>query len=148
MTTLVRVAFRHGDDRAFSRVVTFFRGGDSAHCEAAHAWSGSEHECVSSSFVDGGLRPKKLDLPKEKWRIYEVPAAEHPLEYIKRRSVNGRIKYDVWGLLGVLWPRLGHSVNREFCVETCGAIIGLQEPHLFDLRTLENVCQLIGRRVQ
>lgn len=144
----VRVAFRYGDGRLFPIAVTALRGGDSAHCEVAHSWDGMQHECVSSSFMDGGLRAKSIFMPPEKWRIYELEAAEHPLAYLERRAAGGRIKYDVRGLFGILSPRVGHSLNREFCVETCGAITGLEEAHLFDLRTFEEVCKLIGRRIQ
>lgn len=148
MSTLVRACFRYDDPRLFPRVVVGLRGGDSAHCEVAHAWRGQEHDCVSSSFMDGGLRPKTIVMPAEKWRIYELQAREHPLEYLARRTINGRVRYDVRGLFGILSPRVGHSLNREFCVETCGAIAGLEQPHLFDLRTFEQVCMLLGNRVQ
>jgi hypothetical protein len=52
------------------------------------------------------------------------------------------------GLLGILWPILGHRTRRWFCSEAVADMLGLPEPQLFDLRTLESVCALIGRRVQ
>lgn len=142
---IIRIAFRRDDPRLFARVVCLLRGGDSAHCEAAHAWDGALHECVSASWLDGGVRGKAIDMPAEKWRIYEVPAAIHPAEYLRVHDGDG---YDVLGLLGILWPRLGHSARRRFCSEACAEMLGLPMPHLFDLRTLESVCAFIGRRVQ
>lgn len=143
--TKIRAAFRYNDTRVFPRVVTLLRGGDSAHCEIAHAWAGQRHECVSSSFLDGGMRGKSIDMPAAKWRIYELQAFLHPLDYLREFDDAG---YDVLGLLGILLPPLGHSPRRRFCSEVGAEIVGLQQPHLFDLRTFESVCALLGSRVQ
>lgn len=142
---LIRAAFRYGDRRPFSRAVTFLRGGDSAHCEVAWAWDGELHRCVSASFLDGGVRAKDIAMLASKWRIYELPAAIDPQLWHERHAGAG---YDVLGLLGILWPRLGHGRRRWFCSEVLADVLGLQQPQLFDLRTLESVCALIGRRVQ
>lgn len=142
---LVRAAFRYGDGRVFSRAVTFLRGGDSAHCEVAWAWSGQTHSCVSASFVDGGVRRKDIEMPPEKWRIYEVPAAIDPQLWYERHAGAG---YDALGLLGILWPRLGHGRRRWFCSEVLADVLGLRQPQLFDLRTAESMCALLGERVQ
>ena len=142
---LVRAAFRYRDRRAFARVVTSLRGGDSAHCEVAWAWDGALHRCVSSSWLDGGVRRKDIEMPPEKWRIYELPAAIAPQLWYERHAGAG---YDVLGLLGILWPRVGHRRHRWFCSEVLAAIIGLPQPQLYDLRTAESVCAKLGERVQ
>lgn len=141
----VRVCFRYGDPRLFSRLVTFFRGGDSAHCEVAETWDGALHDCVSASVLDGGVRLKRIALPPEKWRIYEIAALASPNEYARK---NQGQKYDYLGLLGIVWPLVGHARKRKFCSEVAGEVIGLSEPHLFDLRTLESVCATYGVRIQ
>lgn len=142
---MIRIAFRYDDRRIFARLVILLRGGDSAHCEAAWGWDGTVHDCVSASFLDGGVRGKSIVMPASKWRIYEVPGVVDPRVYLAKHDEDG---YDVLGLLGVLWAGFGHSRNRRFCSEACAEMIGLPDPHLFDLRTLESVCALIGRRVQ
>jgi hypothetical protein len=142
---MIRVAFRYDDPRIFSRLVTLVRGGDSAHCEAAWDWTGTVHRCVSSSFLDGGVRNKTINLSPSKWRVYELPARQDPVTWGAAHAGRG---YDVLGLLGIVWPVVGHSSHRWFCSEAVADILGLQRPQLFDLRSLESVCALIGRRVQ
>lgn len=143
--TRIRVAFRYGDSRPFARVVTLLRGGDSAHCEAAWSWEGERHRCVSSSFLDGGVRGKDINMPVSKWRIYEIDALRDPLEWCAQNSGAG---YDVLGLLGIIFPPIGHARRRWFCSEVVAHLIGLNQPHTFDLRMLEVVCARFGTRVQ
>jgi len=142
---IVRVGFRYNDWRLFARLVTLVRGGDSAHCEVAGQWDGDVYTCVSASMQDGGVRIKEMRMPPDKWRIYEIAAQLDPIEYGLR---NLHLKYDYLGLLGIVWPLIGHARKRKFCTEVAGEIIGLSEPHLFDLRMLESVCATYGERIQ
>lgn len=144
---MIRVAFRYDDPRLFSRLVTWFRGGDSAHCEASHEWTGLWHTCTSSSFIDEGVRQKRIYLSPTKWRIYEIPdvsAADVDAWF----NLNHNKKYDVLGLVGFIWRRIKGSVNRLFCSEAVADILRLPSPHLYDLEVLESVCKRLGRRVQ
>lgn len=142
----IRVAFRYNDSRIFPRLVTWYRGGDSAHCEIGIYWKGSEHDCVSSSFLDDGVRRKLIDMPADKWRIYEVDIPKHVA--IEWWHDNDGKKYDVLGLLGFVWRRVKHSAKRLFCSEVAAEILGFKDAYLFDLITLESVVARIGRRVQ
>lgn len=142
---IVRIAFRYGDTRLFSRLVCLLRGGDSAHCEVAINEFDGSYWCVSASFLDGGVRGKDMPLPPEKWRIYEIEAEHDPFVWMQRHEGAG---YDVPGLLGIVLPPIGHSRKRWFCSEVAAAILGLREPHIYDLRTLEAVCARYGTRVQ
>lgn len=144
---MVRIAFRYGDTRFFSRAVTWLRGGDSAHCELAHKWRGDFHTCTSASFMDGGVRQKQMPLPADKWRIYELNGISDK-EVDEWFVTNHNKKYDVIGLLGFVWRQIEGSSRRLFCSEAVADIIGLPEPHLYDLRTLESVCARFGRRIQ
>jgi hypothetical protein len=142
---IARIAFRYGDRRLFARLVCLLRGGDSAHCEVATREFARSFWCVSSSFLDGGVRSKDMPLPAEKWRIYEIEAQRDPVQWCAEHS---GAKYDVLGLLGVVLPPLGHERKRWFCSEVAAAILGLREPHIFDLRALEAVCARFGTRIQ
>lgn len=142
---MIRIAFRFNDKRLFSRLVCLLRGGDSAHCEVAWRWDGYQHECVSASWLDGGVRAKDINLAPEKWRIYEIDAVVDPRVWLVAHGGKG---YDVLGLLGIVLPALGHSRRRWFCSEAAADILGLPEPHIFDLRTLEAACARFGKRVQ
>ena len=143
---MIRVAFRYNDDRIFARLVTFVRGGDSAHCEVANKWRGDFHTCTSASFMDGGVRQKQIPLTADKWRIYEMDIANETVDEWFAKH-HGK-KYDVVGLFGFVWRTIEGSVRRFFCSEVAADIIGLPEPHLYDLRALESVCARFGRRIQ
>lgn len=141
----IRVCFRYGDRRLFARLVTLVQGSDTAHCEAARAWTGDVHECVSSSWLDGGVRGKTIEMPAGKWRIYEVDAAIDPLVYLSQHDGDG---YDWLGLLGFVIRRIRGFGGRRFCSEAVAEILGLRDPWRFDPATLEAVVAGIGRRVQ
>lgn len=144
---MIRVAFRHGDRRLFARLVCLWRGGDSAHCEVAHAWDADgQHLCVSASWLDGGVRGKRIAMPADKWRIYAL--AGNPLQVQQWLAEHQGQRYDALGLLGFVVPRIKGWVNAWFCSEVAAALLRLPEPRLFDLRTLESVCARYGERVQ
>ncbi len=69
---MLLIAFRHSDQRLFARLVTFCRGGDSAHVEAAMPSDDAQlSTCVSASFLDHGVRGKLIDITDAgKWRVY------------------------------------------------------------------------------
>lgn len=144
---MIRVAFRYGDKRLFSILACFFQRYDSAHCEAAHTWSGQDHVCVSSSFLDDGVREKEINMPPEKWRIYELD--EDPVKVKQYLSENDSCKYDVLGLLGfIISRRIRGMKKRKFCSEVLAEIIGLQDPWRYDLALAESYCIKVGKRVQ
>lgn len=143
---MIRVAFRYNDSRLFARLVCLVRGGDSAHCEVAWSWAGERHECVSASWLDGGVRKKLISMPADKWRIYSVPGDQRHVEVWFQAHQGAR--YDVLGLLSGLVPRFGSAKRKWFCSEVCAHQLGLPNPHLFYPRELESVCARIGVRVQ
>jgi len=143
---VIRVAFRYGDRRPFARFVCLVQGGDVAHCEVAWSWVGQEHECVSSSFLDGGVRNKSIALPPEKWRIYEMPGGLVAVaDWVARHQGEG---YDVLGLLGFVFRRIKGWTKRWFCSEAAADMLGLPDPWRYDLALLESVCRRFGTRIQ
>lgn len=143
---MIRVAFRYGDKRVFARFVCLLQGGDSAHCEVAWSWSDLTHECVSSSFLDGGVRGKTINLPPEKWRIYEMPGDYlKVVEWLKAHYFEG---YDTLGLLGFVLRRIKGWLRRWFCSEAAADMLGLPDPWRYDLALLESVCRRFGNRIQ
>lgn len=142
---MIRIAFRYGDKRPFARLVCLLQGGDSAHCEVAWAWRSAVHDCVSASFLDGGVRAKTLSLEPAKWRVYEVPG--EPLDVLAWLHRNRRQKYDWLGLVGFVFRRIKGWSKRKFCSEVGAEILGLPDPWRYDLALLESVCIRLGRRV-
>ena len=142
---MIRIAFRYGDSRIFARLVCLLQGGDSAHCEVAYAWAGRVHQCVSASFLDGGVRQKTLALDPAKWRVYE--AEGEPTEVLAWLRRHDAERYDWLGLLGFAIRRIKGWSNRKFCSEACADILGLPDPYRYDLALLESVCARYGKRV-
>jgi hypothetical protein len=147
---MLRIAFRYGDSRLFARAVCWWRGGDSAHCEVLLGDSvlgGGWHECLSSSWLDGGVRVKWMPLPADKWRIYEVPfgSVEEARAWAWKHSGEG---YDALGLLGFVIRRVKGLARDWFCSEVAAELMGLRDPWQFDLKLLEAVCARTGKSIQ
>jgi len=138
--TGLRVAFRYGDTRLFSRLVCFFRGGDSAHVEAAHRWVADMADCVSASFVDRGVRPKLIRLDPLKWRVYQtdVPAERAP-QWLRANDHKG---YGWLRLLRFVLPFVRPNVGGPICTTAVGEILGLIDAECHDLRSLESAVRL------
>lgn len=141
---MIRVAFRYGDRRIFSRLVCFVRGGDTAHCEVSDDWTGGDHSCVSSSWVDGGVRRKIINLTRDKWRVYQIPGDPSVVSAWMR--VHGSDGYGVFRLLRFVL-NLRINWGGPVCSTAAADIMGISEPYLFDPRTLEAVCDRLGTRV-
>jgi hypothetical protein len=135
---MILIAFRHSDRRLFSRLVTRVRGGDSAHVESAiPSPDGRLSLCVSSSFMDDGVRGKIIDLTDpHKWRVYRWDGDHADLMVWLR--INLRVKYDTRGMLGIQWRDLGQNPGKKFCSEAVAEHIGLPDPHTYDLVDLED----------
>lgn len=143
---MIRVAFRYSDRRPFARLVGWWDRTDTAHCEVAWAWSEPQHECVSSSWLDGGVRGKSLALLPSRWRIYEVDAQPQlALAWLARHKDK---RYDWLGLLGFVWRPLRDFRRRWFCSEACADILGIADPWRFSPAALEAVIARMGRRIQ
>jgi hypothetical protein len=136
---VIRICFRYDDTRLFARLVCALRGGDSAHVEVAHRWIGDMHDCVSSSWVDDGVRPKLIQMHQDRWRVYEVPGnPEDVRQYLKEHEGE---KYDWLSFFGYgLLRRLSGSSRRKTCVEVAADLMWLRSPHRWDLYDLESVC--------
>lgn len=141
------IAIRHNEPRLFGWLVRLLRGGDQSHTEAAVEVPGQrEHWCVSSSYMDGGVRGKMIDITDpRKWRVYRWDK-DHADAGKWLEEYDGW-KYDVLGLLGLLWRPFGHAKKRMFCSEANASMIYLPEPELYDPRTLESVVAGLGKRV-
>lgn len=145
---MIRVAFRYKDPRAFARLICLLQGGDASHSEIAYRWEGSYHDCISSSWLDNGVRLKQINLTPDKWRVYEVDLASEGDVAGYYEKYKGT-KYDWLALLGfVITRRIKGFVKRKFCSEVGADILGLSEGWRYDLNLLESVCARVGRRIQ
>lgn len=137
--TRLHIAFRYGDRKLFARLVCLLRGGDSAHCEAVVPLGDGQWWCVSSSWVDGGVRAKVMPLPRAKWRIYEtgLPSGAASDWYVRNKGQG----YGWWKLLRFALPWVRPSWGGPICTEACAQMLGLGHSDSWDLRTLEAAVQ-------
>jgi len=144
---MIRVAFRYKDTRLLARLICLVQGGDTAHCEVAHQWDGGiSYTCVSASWVDSGVREKRISLYPSKWRIYELPVEK--AKVVDWFYSNKGKPYDLLGLMGFFIRRIRGSKKAWFCSEVAADILGLPEPHRYDLNLMESVCHRFGIRIQ
>lgn len=135
----ILLGFRHSDSRLYARVVRWFRGGDTAHCEAGIPDAGGNRLslCFSSSYTDGGVRGKIIDMSDpHKWRVYWwVNEYIDPMEWLRPHFNDG---YDLLGCVGIVAPRVGEDRGKKFCSEACAEIMKLTDPHTYDPVRLES----------
>jgi len=143
----MRIAFYKGKQRLFNRFVCWWTNGPYSHCEVVFdAGPGlvSPALCASSSFMDGGVRFKVIDLDPEKWDVIDVPALSQEQAY-RWFHENEDAGYDLIGLLSTSFP-IRHSMWRYFCNEAVGAAGGLQDAWRFNPTSFARVCELLGGR--
>ena len=132
---MIKVLFYKGRSRAFNRAVSSWTRGNYSHCEiVAEEHQDGTATCWSSSFQDGGVRCKRMNLHMENWDTLIVPG---DLETVVRWfEAHEGDKYDWLGLIGFVFRPIKGFANRTFCSEALAASIGLSEPWRFDPNTL------------
>ncbi|HWI02406.1 MAG TPA: hypothetical protein VNT52_01010 [Acidimicrobiales bacterium] len=123
-------AFYCGRARFFNRFVSWWTRGPYSHAEAILPGFADLRKpvlCGSSSFMDGGVRLKVIDLNPAHWHILDVPGVDalHVLDGLHRLK---GAPYDLPGLLSTSFPLVPHSARGYFCNEVLGELIGLRDP--------------------
>jgi hypothetical protein len=110
----------------FNMAVRWWLGGKYSHTEIIF----SDGMCGSSSWLDGGVRLKRIDIKADHWDITPIngdeKSARHWFEIHQGQG------FDLLGLLGFVWRRNTEHRGRWFCSEACAAALGFSEPHRFD----------------
>lgn len=117
---------RPGIAALFSIGVRWWLSGQYSHTEIVF----SDGMCGSSSWVDGGVRLKRIDITPEKWDTITLNGDE-----AKARAwyeSHAGQKFDLIGLLGFVVRRGTQSRGKWFCSESCAAALGFTDPHRFD----------------
>lgn len=144
MMIRIRVAFRYGDPRLFSRFVAWWSRTDVSHCELALVDNDDGTViCGSASLLDGGVRLKPIELDPLKWRVYEIPCENQRATatwFIEHRGE----PYDWLGLLGFVFRRIKGLRKAWFCSEACAAALGWPEPWRYSVADFERAVSLIA----
>ena len=131
----MQIAFYKGRTRLFNRLVSWYLRGQYSHCELILGRTAEGLAvCASSSFLDGGVRVKTLDLHPDRWDVVDVDGDAHAARAWVIDHEEDR--YDVLGLLGFVWRRSPDSQRRWFCSEAVAAMLGHIDPWRADPCTL------------
>jgi hypothetical protein len=147
----ILIAFRYGDDRWFARLICWWRGGDSAHCEVVVPKHSGEfdgeqpQDCITASWLDGGVRYKVMPLPADKWRVYAVEGTRDPVSWLVAHDHH---PYGWRSLLGFVLPPLLRKPRGWICTRVAAHMMGLPAEHTHDLVAIESVCERYGTRIQ
>jgi hypothetical protein len=126
----MKVAFYKGRTRLFNRLVSWWLRGPYSHCELVLDTIDGYSHCVSSSFMDGGVRIKGIRLDPDHWDLVDVGGDKRKaLAWLREHEEEG---YDVLGLLGFAWRPEAGDTRKWFCSEATAAILGFDEPWRFD----------------
>ncbi|WP_136414409.1 hypothetical protein [Herbaspirillum sp. ST 5-3] len=140
----MKIAFYKGRTRLFNRFVSWWTSGPYSHAEAVfdgfRELSGPVL-CGSSSFLDGGVRLKMIELQPDHWDVIEVPSLDgsRALDWFHAHL---GAKYDVIGLLSTSCP-IRQDGRRYFCNEAIGTAGGLRDAWRFNPNSFARICELL-----
>ena len=130
---MVTVAFYKGHTRVFNKLVSWWTRGPYSHTELVvdGVW-------YSSSFLDGGVRAKRIEFDPEHWDLIELPDAD-AASAVKWFEDHAGLKYDVLGLAGFVIRSLPDDRRKYFCSESVAASLGFDEAWRLDPNTFAAV---------
>jgi hypothetical protein len=131
----VKVAFYKGRKRLFNRLVSWYLKGPYSHCELVTRTDLlGVSDCLSSSFMDGGVRLKRMRLDPANWDLVEVECDPRRAHYwLDLHEEEG---YDVLWLLGFTWRRKTGYRTKWGCSEAVAEMMGMPDSWRFDPMTL------------
>lgn len=126
----MRAAFykgtRPGLQGIYSRAVRAIDRGPYSHVELVF----SDGMSGSASYIDGGVRLKRIDYNPAHWDFVELPSEQEQQarDWFER---NMGAPYDLMGNVRFVLPFLPDSQRGWFCSEALGAALGWAEPWRF-----------------
>lgn len=139
----MKIAFYKGTSRGikgfYNIAVRAVTKGIYSHCELVF----SDGISASASFLDCGVRFKKIEFDPEHWDFIDLP---DELELGARAwfAKNVGAGYDIFGNVRfVFWP-VSEQKKRFFCSEAIAKSLGLIEAWRYDPNTLYSALKLIG----
>lgn len=115
----------------YNRGVRWWERGKYSHCELLF----SDGICASSSYMDGGVRFKQIDLDITKWDFVHVPdhlESNARLWFVMHQGD----RYDLMGNLHFIIGAIPNDKYKWFCSEAIAAALGIDEAWRFDPNAL------------
>lgn len=139
---MLRAAFyrgtRPGLQGLYSRLVRWWTRSPYSHCELVF----STGVAASASFIDNGVRYKRIDFNPAHWDFVELP------EGLQGPALDwfcwhlGQ-PYDLPGNFHFVFALIGHDRRRWFCSEAVAAALGFIDPWRYSPGTLHSaLCAL------
>jgi hypothetical protein len=123
---MVRIAFYKSRKRLFNRITCWWLRGPYSHCEIVFA----DGVSGSASFLDGGVRMKRIDFNPDHWDFIEIEGDEGAArQWFAEHDGDG---YDLLGLVGFIARIVEGHKRRWVCSEGCMAALGYYQPWRFD----------------
>lgn len=127
----IQIAFYKGRSKLFNRAVAWWTRGVYSHCEFITGYTEEGLAiCWSSSFSDGGVRMKHIELKRDNWDIVEIEVTESrkakAIEWFKKHNGDS---YDLIGLVGFVWGAVRDDETKWFCSEALAEAFGCHESY-------------------
>ena len=119
-------ATRPGVQGIYSWAVRFVDRGPYSHCELIF----SDGMSASASYIDKGVRLKRIDYDPAHWDIVDLPGFDEASARAWFEANKGA-PYDLMGNVRFVLPWLADSERGWFCSEALGAALGWAEPWRF-----------------
>ena len=123
----------HG--KLLDRIISVIDGSPYSHCELIISDHGNKcYDCISSSYRDGGLRRKNIDMSGSHWVLIPVMCdMGYVLRWFNKRR---NFKYDYLALFRPEIPGFYNPVYRLFCSEACADMLEPVDPGSYGLKKL------------
>ena len=118
-------ATRPGLQGLYSRAVRWIDRGAYSHCELVF----SDGLSGSASYIDGGVRLKRIDYDTERWDFVALPDSLEPAARAWFELHHGE-PYDLLGNLRFVFFMVREG-RGWFCSEAMAAALGMREPWRF-----------------
>lgn len=140
----MQIAFYTGRSRIFNKLVCWWLRGHISHGELVLSTDASGvSECASSSFMDDGVRVKKMRLNPAHWVLLPVDGDE---AFARRWLLeHEEDRYDLLGLFTLVWRRGPSDSGKCWCTEAIAAMLNYDDPWRFDPMTLYSVVRRFHR---
>jgi len=135
----MKAAFYKGRGRVFNRLTSWWTRGPYSHMELVL----DDGISISSSFMDGGVRFKRIDYSNvANWDFIELGPEPDGIRAAIDPTLDS--EYDIRGLLGFVLRRIGDDRHKLFCSEACMQYLGYDETWRF----CPNTAAAILRKVE
>ncbi len=139
----MRAAFykstRPGLAGIYSRGVRWWTRSPYSHCELIF----SDGMAASASYMDGGVRFKRIDFDPGHWDFVDLPAHLEPAARTWFVAHAGQ-PYDLLGNLHFLLGPVSDDKGKWFCSESIAAALSITDPWRYDPGVLASALLRIG----